>query len=69
MSLGLLIIIVIGGILYLYSSYKMIKECFTYGKSSCWSDAGLLINFILIIAGFSFGLSELFKWLFTIKLW
>lgn len=68
MNLGLLIIIVLGTVLFIYGNYKMCKFVFKDEDS----NAGIFTfstYIAIILSAIGFGLVKLFSWLFTIKLW
>ena len=68
MNLGLLIIIIVGTVLFIYGNYKMCKLVFKDEDSR----VGILTfstYIAIILCAIGFGLIKLFEWLFTIKLW
>ena len=68
MNLGLLIIIILGIVLFLWGTIEMIKSLVN-NDDSVFGIIMFFIYLILLTISIGFGLVKLFSWLFTIKLW
>ena len=68
MNLGLLIIIILGIVLFLWGTIEMIQSLVN-NDDSVFGIIMFFIYLILLTISIGFGLVKLFSWLFTIKLW
>ena len=68
MNLGLLIIIILGIVLFLWGTIEMIQSLVN-NDDSVFGIIMFFIYLILLTISIGFGLVKLFNWLFTIKLW